>query len=70
MLGHKDLLMQQLYYEESVRQAEKERLLRQMLAESQGGNHAHHRALRWLGSRLVDWGQGLQERYGTAATAS
>ena len=70
MLGHKDLLMQQLYREESIRQAEKERLLRRILAERPSGNRHHHRALRWLGGRLVDWGQGLQKRYGTATTAS
>ena len=70
MLGHKDLLMQQLYREESMRQAEKERLLRQILVENSSGNRRHHRALRWLGGRLVDWGQGLQKRYGAPVAAS
>ena len=70
MLGHKELLMQRLYYEESLRQAEKERLVRQILAARRSANRRHHRALRWLGSRLVDWGQGLQERYDAPATAS
>jgi hypothetical protein len=70
MLGHKDLLMQQLYREESMRQAKKERLLRRILAERPLGNRRHHRALRWLGGRLVDWGQGLQKRYGAPVAAS
>lgn len=70
MLSHKDLLMQHLHYEETLRQAEKDRLVRRILAERQSGNRRHHRALRWLGSRLVDWGQGLQERYGAPAAAS
>ena len=69
MLGHKDLLMQQLYYEESIRQAEKERLLRRILAERRSEGRRHHRAMGWLGSRLVDWGQGLQERYGAPVAA-
>ncbi len=29
----------------------------------------HCRALRWLGQRLTDWGQQLQERYPAPATA-
>ncbi len=70
MLGHMDLLMQQLYREEAIRQAEKERLLRRILAERPRGNHHYHRALRWLGSRMVDWGQDLQKRYSTTTTAS
>ena len=70
MLGHKELLMQRLYYEEHLHQAEKERLVRQMLAASRSGNRRHHRALRWLGNRLVDWGQGLLEHYDAPAAAS
>jgi hypothetical protein len=34
MLGHEELLMPRLYYEEALRQAEKERLLRRILAEN------------------------------------
>ena len=70
MLDHKDLLMQQVYREESIRQAEKERRFRHILAERPSGNRHHHRALRWLGVRLVDWGQGLQKRYSTPVSAS
>ena len=69
MLSHKDLLVQQLYYEETLRQAEKDRLIRQVLAARRGGS-LHHRTLSWLGLRLVAWGHGLQERYNTTATAS
>jgi hypothetical protein len=29
---------------------------------------SHRRALRWLGGRLTDWGQRLQERYAAPAT--
>lgn len=70
MLGHKDLLVQKLHYEESLRQAEKERLVRRILAERRSGRRRHHQALGWLGSRLVAWGQGLQERYGAPVAAS
>jgi hypothetical protein len=70
MLGHEELLMPRLYYEEALRQAEKERLLRRILAERRSGKRRHHRALGWLGSRLVAWGHGLQERYGAPAATS
>jgi hypothetical protein len=70
MLSHKELLMQHLYYEESLRRAEKERLLRRILAERRSDKRRYHRALRWLGSRLVAWGHGLQERYGAPAATS
>ena len=70
MSSHKDLVLQHIYYEESLRQAEKERLIRQILAANKGDSRRHHRALHWLGSRLVAWGNSLQERYDVAATAS
>ena len=70
MLSHKDLLLQHLYYEEALRQAEKDRLIRLLRVGRKGGKRRHHRALRWLGGRLVDWGQGLQKRYGAPVAAS
>lgn len=70
MLGHKELLLQRLYYEESLRQAEKDRLVRRVLAARRSGNRRHHRVLGWLGSRLVAWGQDLQDRYGAPVAAS
>jgi hypothetical protein len=70
MLGHEELLMPRLYYEEALRQAEKERLLRRILAERRSGKRRHHRALGWLGSQLVSWGHGLQERYGAPVATS
>jgi hypothetical protein len=70
MLSHKDLLLQHLYYEEALRQAEKDRLIRLLRVGRKEGNRRHHRALNWLGSRLVAWGNGLQERYETPAMVS
>ena len=70
MLSHKDLLLQHLYYEETLRQAEKDRLIRLVRAGQKEGKRRHHRALNWLGNRLVAWGNGLQERYDTPATVS
>jgi len=56
---HKDLL----------REAERYRLVHQVLAERGTRDRAWVRALAWLGQRLVAWGQRLQERYGAAAAA-
>jgi hypothetical protein len=70
MLGYEELLMQRLYYEEALRQAEKERLVRRIRAARRSGKRRHHRALGWLGSRLVAWGHGLQERYGAPVATS
>ena len=54
---------------ELLREAERYRLARQVLAERGRRDRAWVRALAWLGRRLVAWGQGLQERYGAAAAA-
>jgi hypothetical protein len=69
MLSHKEILLQHLYYEEALRQAEKDRLVRRILVEQTWGKRPHHRALNWLGSHLVAWGRGLQERYGAPVVA-
>ena len=69
MFGDKELLIQRLYHEESLRQAEKDRLVRRILAAKRSGNR-RHRALGWLGSRLVAWGQDLQERYDAPVAAA
>jgi hypothetical protein len=69
MLGYHELLMRQEHSRELLHQAERERLLRQIRPNRQSDERLHGRVLNWLGSRLVAWGQGLQDRYGTAATS-
>ena len=54
---------------ELLREAERYRLVRQVLAERGRRDRAWVQALAWLGRRLVAWGQRLQERYGAAAGA-
>ncbi len=68
MLSYHDILIQQERSQELVRHAVQERHLRQILTNRERGNRLFCRALSWIGSRLVTWGRGLQERYGTAAT--
>jgi hypothetical protein len=69
MLGYHDILIQQERSQELLHLAARERRLRRILTNRERGNRVLCRALSWLGSRLVTWGKGLQERYGTAATS-
>ena len=47
-----------------LREAERDRLVRRVLAGHRTGDRFLVRALAWLGRYLVAWGQRLQERYG------
>ena len=69
MLGYQDLLMQQERANELLRQANRERLLRQVLANAHR-HRLHCQALNWLGSHLVAWGHSLEQRYSATASAS
>jgi hypothetical protein len=69
MLSYQELLMRQEHSRELLRQAERERLLRQIRPGRRLDARLSSRVLNWLGSRLVVWGRGLQDRYGTAATS-
>jgi hypothetical protein len=69
MSGWVLVIAQRERQEELLGQAERYRLVRQVLAERGTRDRAWVRALAWLGQRLVSWGQRLQERYGAAAAA-
>ena len=69
MFGWNLVIAQQERHKDLLREAERYRLVRQVLAERGRGDRAWYRALAWLGRRLVAWGQRLQERYGAAAAA-
>jgi len=68
-LSERDSLIHQERYKDLLREAERARLVRQMQAGQERRNHFYHRALTWLGSRLVVWGWRLQERYGAVTAA-
>ena len=53
------------YYQDQMRAAQRHNQAKQ-LAGSTADKHSVARALTWLGSQLHDWGESLQERYGTA----
>lgn len=64
MLSVKDILAQQELYKDLLREAERERLCRQVAGRKEEGTRFYCRMLIWLGRRLVAWGWRLQERYG------
>jgi hypothetical protein len=68
-LGERESLVHREHYKDLLREAERARLVRQMQAGGEGRERFHRSVLTWLGRRLVAWGWGLQERYGTATAA-
>jgi hypothetical protein len=70
MFGWDIVLIQEARHQELLRQAERERLIRQALAGRKTSDSFYRRALTWLGRQLVAWGWRLQERYGAVGPAS
>jgi len=68
-LVYRDFFVYREHYKDLLREAERNRLVRQALAGRESRDRFHCRALTWLGRRLVAWGCRLQERYSAAATA-
>ncbi len=57
-------------YKEFLREAERERFIRQVLAGREKRDGFYRTALAWLGGHLVKWGEALQQRYDNTAPAS
>jgi len=68
-LNDNDFRVAQERYKDLLREAERERLVRQILLDHRKRNHFSHQALSWLGRRLVTWGQHLQERFDVTTEA-
>jgi hypothetical protein len=60
----------ELSVQETLRQAESDRIRRLARAGSPRPHRLYFHALAWLGSRLATWGQDLQERYGPEGKTS
>jgi len=65
MLGYQHLWMAQEHARELWREAEIERMIRQVGPPRAAALHG--RALAWLGGQLIAWGQILQLRYSPPA---
>ena len=62
-----DFLVKKEYYKDQMRAAQKYNQTKRLLGLEQS-KHSVARALTWLGGQLADWGESLQERYGTVVT--
>ena len=62
-----DLQVKKEYYKDQMRAAQRHNQAKALLGDDQG-KHSVARALTWLGGQLADWGESLQERYGTVVT--
>lgn len=69
MLRWTEFLALQERYEDLRREAERDQLVRQILAEPERRDRFYDRALARLGGRLVTWGCRLQERCGMGSRA-
>ena len=57
-------------YKELLREAEQERLIQRALAGREKRDRFYRAALAWLGCRLVEWGESLQQRYDNTSSTS
>ena len=64
------LMERQERYKDFLREAERDRLVQQVLAGRERRDQFYRPALAWLGCRLVEWGKSLQQRYDNVAPAS
>ncbi len=62
MLNEKDVVLWQEHHKDLLREAERERMIQQVLAQNKRVGF-RERALAWLGDHLVAWGCYLQRRY-------
>jgi len=63
-ITEKDFQAKQEYYKDQMRAAQRYQQAKHLLGE-ETGRQTVARALTWLGGQLADWGEDLQERYGT-----
>jgi hypothetical protein len=62
-----DVRVKKEYYKDQIRAAQRYNRAKALLG-SDLGKRPVARALTWLGGQLADWGQSLQERYGTVVS--
>ena len=70
MLNWLDVLATHERYNDYVREAEHERLVRQLSVKHESRDRLYYRLLAWLDSLLIAMGRHLQERYSRATRIS
>lgn len=68
-VNERDFQIKQEYYKDQMRAAQRHNQAK-FLVRSEQGKPSIARALTWLGGQLADWGESLQERYGTTVSAT
>jgi hypothetical protein len=63
MWGKESVLIES-YRQQRLQEAEHERLVREVLANSDTKLPPYHRAVLWFGNFLILWGVSLHNRYG------
>jgi hypothetical protein len=59
-----DFQVKREYYRDQMRAAQRHQQAKRLLGENDS-QRSLARVLSWLGGQLADWGESLQERYGT-----
>ena len=68
--GYVSWLVRREQNEDRLREAERHRLVRQVVSTRRGRDRVLAQALTWLGRCLIVWGQRLQERYSVVVEVS
>lgn len=63
----KDFQVKQEYYKDQMRAAQRYQLAKHSVA-LENSSRSLAQAMTWLGGRLAEWGESLQERYGTVVS--
>jgi hypothetical protein len=66
-ITERDFQVKKEVYKDHIRAAQKHNEAKRLLGLDDGRQPVA-RALTWLGGQLADWGESLQERYGTMVT--
>ena len=67
IVTERDLQAQKESYKDQMRAAQRYQQAK-LVTGSESRQRSFARALTWLGGQLADWGETLQERYGTMVT--
>jgi hypothetical protein len=65
MLNWQDIVMKREQYQDLLREAQRDRLVKQAQQSCEPGHSFYRQAFTWLGKRLVCWGLSLQARSGS-----
>ena len=65
MLNWQDIVMQQGRYQDLLREAQRERLVKPAQQSCEPSHLFYRRAFTWLGKQLVTWGLSLLARFGS-----